>query len=187
MEVTDLLDPQEGEAVLDFCAAPGGKSGHIAELMAGTGRVLACDVSEHRLSRVNSNVERLELTNVETRLIERDGSRDPTGPFDAALVDAPCSNTGVLAKRPEARWRVKPSDMEELPELQRQLIGRAAKTVRPGGRLVYSTCSIEPEENEAVVAVFLRETPGWRLIEETLTLPQSDRDGGYRALLFRGT
>ena len=187
MLAVDLLDPQEGESVLDFCAAPGGKTGHIAERMAGTGSVLACDVSEHRLSRVNSNVERLELTNVETRLIERDGSRDPAGPFDAALVDAPCSNTGVLAKRPEARWRVKPTDMEELPELQLQLVNRAAKTVRPGGRLVYSTCSIEPEENEAVVARFLRETGGWRLVEDELTLPATDRDGGYRALLFRGT
>ena len=183
---TDLLDPQEGETVLDFCAAPGGKTGHIAERLAGTGNVLATDVSEHRLRRVNSNVERLQLTNVETRLIERDGSRDPVGSFDAALVDAPCSNTGVLAKRPEARWRVRPEDLDELPKLQGELIGRAARCVRPGGRLVYSTCSIEPEENRAVVNAFLARQPQWRMVSDRLHLPSGPGDGGYQALLFRG-
>ena len=187
MRAVDLLDPQDGETVLDFCAAPGGKTGHIAERLAGSGRVIATDVSPHRLKRVNSNIERLQLTNVETRVIERDGSRDPVGSFDAALIDAPCSNTGVLAKRPEARWRVRPEDLDELPKLQQELIRRAARTVRPGGRLVYSTCSIEAEENQAVVDAFLSSQPQWKRVEQSLYLPSGPGDGGFHALLVRST
>ena len=187
MLAVDLLDPQEGEAILDFCAAPGGKTGHIAERLGETGSVLATDVSEHRLKRVNSNIERLEFTNVSTQLIERDGSRDPVGSFDAALVDAPCSNTGVLAKRPEARWRIQPKDLDELPPLQVSLLKRAGRCVRLGGRMVYSTCSIEREENRGVVDAFLAGTPGWRLVSDETYLPTGPGDGGYQALLFRGT
>lgn len=182
--VAAALAPKPGWAVLDRCAAPGGKSTHLAELMGDVGRVVACDVDERKLETVRTLASRLKLKSVETVLLARD-EPPPAGPFDAALVDAPCSNTGVLGRRPEVRWRVTPDDLAELVPLQRRLLGESLDRVRPGGAAVYATCSIEPEENGGVVRAVLAERPDWRIDFERDAVPGRPADGGYLARLVR--
>jgi 16S rRNA (cytosine967-C5)-methyltransferase len=112
-------------------------------------------------------------------------SAAPTGGFDAALVDAPCLNTGVLARRPEVRWRIQPSDLDELAAIQGGLLARAAGLVRPGGRMVYSTCSLEAEENDGVVSGFLKSNAAWHLVRRDFLLPAADHDGAFWAWLAK--
>ena len=185
MGAAELLAPQPGERILDLCAAPGGKSAHLAELSADKATIIACDVSEVRLRRVTQTVERLGLTSIEPTLIARDGSDLPTGPFDAVLVDVPCSNTGVLSRRPEARWRFREADLQELVQLQTRLLLNAFDLVRPGGRVIYSTCSVEPEETSDLIASVTSAVEGLMCVHQTLQLPGNPADGAYRALLTR--
>jgi 16S rRNA (cytosine967-C5)-methyltransferase len=180
MRVASALNPSPGDTVLDLCAAPGGKTTHLAELMRDAGRVIACDIDGERLQTVAALAQRLGLVSVER------GEAAPLGPFDAALVDVPCSNTGVLGKRPEARWRQRPDDLGQLTALQTRLLRLATERVRPGGCVVYSTCSIEPEENRGVVEAVLRQTPDLRLEAEEEAVPGRPADGGYWARLRRG-
>lgn len=179
LRVASALAPQPGETVLDLCAAPGGKTTHLAELMRNSGRIIACDVDARRLRTVAELAQRLGLTIVETCLISADGAGLPAGPFDCVLADVPCSNTGVLGKRPEARWRLRPNDLRHLTMLQTRLLRLARKHVRPGGAMVYSTCSIEPEENHQVVEAMLRESLDLRLEAEEDAVPGHPADGGY--------
>jgi 16S rRNA (cytosine967-C5)-methyltransferase len=183
MRVASALEPKPGETVLDLCAAPGGKTTHLAELMNDTGRILACDVDEARLRTVTTLAERLGLTNIETYRLQ--GEDVPMGPFDRAMVDVPCSNTGVLGKRPEARWRLRPDDLRQLTALQSRLLRLACERVRPGGVVVYSTCSIEPEENRQLVECVLRACPNMRREAEEEALAGRPADGGYWARLRR--
>ncbi len=185
MRIVDLLDPKPGEQILDLCAAPGGKSTHAAERMRDEGSVLACDLSLKRLRLVDDSARRLGLSSIETRPVSDDPRSIPDGPFDGAVVDAPCSNMGVLGKRPEARWRLTENDFIELPALQLRLLSAACGRVRPGGRCVYSTCSIDALENEGVVREFLKASPQWSLEREHASLPGEPADGGYVALLRR--
>ncbi|QDT67008.1 16S rRNA (cytosine(967)-C(5))-methyltransferase RsmB [Calycomorphotria hydatis] len=185
MHAAHTLSPEPGMSVLDLCAAPGTKSSHLAELMHNEGEIIACDVNRDRLRRISQNVARLGHDCITVQRIERDGSDIPEGPFDAILVDAPCSNTGVLGKRPEARWRVSPDEIRELAELQQRLLSQALERAKPGGRVLYSTCSIEPEENEQVVSAVLTGRDDWRLESSRLFLPGDPSDGGFQALLVR--
>jgi len=186
MRVGSTLAPQAGETVLDLCAAPGGKTTHLAELMRNTGRIVACDVDEARLQTVADLARRLGLSIIETCRVHAVDSADvPPGPFDRVLVDVPCSNTGVLGKRPEARWRLRPEDLRQLVALQTRLLRTAIKRVRPGGILVYSTCSIEPEENRQVVETVLKATPDLRLEASENAVPGQPADGGFWARLRR--
>jgi 16S rRNA (cytosine967-C5)-methyltransferase len=187
MHAAHLLAPGPGEAILDLCAAPGTKTTHLAELMQNRGRIVATDVSPERLARVAENCRRLGIEIVEPQIIREDSVDAPAGPFDAALVDVPCSNTGVLGKRPEARWRISPADLVELPEIQKRLLAAACERVLPGGRVAYSTCSLEPEENADVVRWLLARDDRFRLREERLHLPGAPADGAYQALLERGS
>jgi 16S rRNA (cytosine967-C5)-methyltransferase len=188
-----LLNVRSGERVLDFCAAPGGKSIVFAQHTGDRGEVLACDTSPERIRRITESVRRLRLTGIRTHLIRTSDISDPdlTREFDAALVDVPCSNTGVIARRPEARLGLSAKKLKSLVRLQAVLLRRAAASVRSGGRLVYSTCSIEPEENEQIVDKFLAENAEWTKRNACLTLPNwgprlSDwRDGGFAVLLTR--
>lgn len=180
--VAALLNPQPGWTVLDRCAAPGGKSTHIAELMGDHGRVVACDVDEGKLTTVRMLAKRLGLHAIETVRLDRD-QPVPAGQYDAAVVDVPCSNAGVLHRRPEARWRVGPRDLAELVLLQTRLLLDAAKNVKVGGVVVYSTCSIEPEENAGVVRAAANSRPGLSVEEEVEAAPGEPSDGGYRARL----
>jgi 16S rRNA (cytosine967-C5)-methyltransferase len=173
--VVDLLDPQPGELVLDVCAAPGGKTAAISERLGERGGVLALDRHAGRLGLVARGVRRLGLDNVHS--LQRDASQSLTDLpvewldklelansetlgqqpllFDRVLVDAPCSGLGTLRRNPDARWRLSPGSPAELARIQRAILGQAAAVLRPGGCLVYSTCTLHPEENERVVKAFL--------------------------------
>jgi 16S rRNA (cytosine967-C5)-methyltransferase len=187
MAVAPALAPPAGGRVLDLCAAPGGKTTHLAELMRDQGRVLACDVDDERLRTVAELCRRLGVTCVEAvRLHPERNEEPPPGPFDAALVDVPCSNTGVLGRRPEVRWRLRPGDFRHLVPLQTRLLLQAADRVRPGGAVVYSTCSVEPEENRGVVDAVLRALAELTLEAESEQVPGRPADGGYWARLRRG-
>jgi 16S rRNA (cytosine967-C5)-methyltransferase len=168
------LDPQPGETILDLCAAPGGKTTHIAQLMGQRGRLVARDSQPERLKRLQENCRRLGAACV-------DFSAAP-GAFDRILVDAPCSNTGVLRRRVEARWRVQSEEIGRLSQAQSALLSKAARELKPGGTLVYSTCSLEPEENEEVARKFLKEQPSFTLVNEQQLLPFIEGvDGAYVA------
>jgi 16S rRNA (cytosine967-C5)-methyltransferase len=168
-----------GATVADVCAAPGGKS---VELARAAGIVYASDLSFARLRRVRENIERLELENVIAFVA--DARRPATRQVDLLLLDAPCTGTGTFRRHPDARWRLKASDLAVLGVLQRDLLRASAKTVKVGGLLVYSTCSIEPEENDAQVESFLRESPDWHLEPPPAgTVPASVVDGGYLRVL----
>jgi 16S rRNA (cytosine967-C5)-methyltransferase len=155
--VVRLLDPQPDETVLDACAAPGGKALYAASRMQGRGRVLAYDVHPGRIRLVSQAAGTLGLTNVVAEAADlRDlAGQQPPPAADRVLLDVPCSGLGVLAKRADLRWQRTPEDMAELVALQDDLLDAAAALVRPGGVLVYSTCTIEPEENEDRVSAFL--------------------------------
>jgi 16S rRNA (cytosine967-C5)-methyltransferase len=181
MAVAAALAPAPGSRVLDLCAAPGGKATHLAELMGDEGLVVACDVDERRLRTVEELARRLGLKSVRTGHVHPDGGGVPPGPFDAVLVDASCSNTGVLGRRPEVRWRLKPDDLRHLTAMQTHLLRLAVGRVRPGGAVVYSTCSIEPEENRGVIEAVLGAAPGVVCEAEQESMPGRPADGGYWA------
>lgn len=185
MAASELLAPQPGESVLDLCAAPGTKTTHLAELMNNDGRIIAADIDGRRIRRIEENATRLGLSIIEPLRIPEDLSDVPNGPFDAALVDVPCSNTGVLGKRPEVRTRLQPTEIEELATLQLRLLEAAASQIRRGGRLVYSTCSIEPEENSGVISSFLKAHEDFEEVETHDFIPGRPSDGGFQALLRR--
>jgi len=189
MRVADLLAPQSGERIADLCAAPGGKSTAIAELMADRGEVWCMDLTSEKLRKVEENAQRLGLRSIRTVVGDalRAEERLGTIQFDRVLVDAPCSNTGVLRRRPEVRWRLKGSDIGRLARKQLALLTAAGALVRRGGVLVYSTCSIEPEENDGVVKAFLSACARFTLDKEILFFPhRSGCDGGYAARMASG-
>lgn len=184
--VAHVLNPQTGERVLDACAAPGSKTTHLAALAEDRARVVAGDLHAHRLRVVREAASRQGLRSI--RLVRFDAERAlPFGDdvFDRVLVDAPCTGTGTLRHNPEIRWRVAPEDIRELSERQRRILSEAARVLRPGGRLVYSTCSVEREENEEVMADFLRARTDFRQLgDATRTWPhRDDTDGFYVAAL----
>jgi 16S rRNA (cytosine967-C5)-methyltransferase len=191
--VVDLLDPQPGDRILDTCAAPGTKTAAIAERLNGEGHVLALDRHPRRLQLVGRGMRRLEVGGVAT--LERDATKPlddlgaPDGPFDRILVDAPCSGLGALRRNPDARWRIRPDDLEALSKIQRGILESAAGVLRPGGSLVYSTCTITPEENELVIKGFLATRPGWKIAgrDEAPAVLQEliDDDGTLRLLPHR--
>ena len=185
MRASELLAPKPGERILDLCAAPGGKSAHLAELSDDKATIIACDVAEGRLDRVTENADRLQLASIEPTLIERDSTNIPEGPYDAVLIDVPCSNTGVFARRPEARWRFKENDLEELVHLQTRLLLTAYDLIRPGGRIVYSTCSVEPEETTMLIESVTSEVQSLVCDSQSLQLPGSPTDGAFQALLTK--
>lgn len=157
--VAPALTPLPGQRIIDLCAAPGGKTTHISELMRDEGQVIAVDVHENKLNLVRESAGRLGIGIIET--VVGDGRAMPgrLAPADAVLVDAPCSGLGVLRRRPDLRWRPREAALRPLAEQQRQLLGAAAALTRPGGVIVYSTCSTEPEETTAVVKQFLATHP----------------------------
>ena len=176
-----------GMAVLDFCAAPGTKTTHLAQLMGNRGSILAVDVSARKLQRIDDNCSRLGVTIVTTVPGEQVGSLDVES-FDLVLADVPCSNTGVLSRRAEARWRFDEHLLAKLKSDARLLAIAAGAFVRPGGRLVYSTCSIEPDECGEIAEGIRRRDPRMKLTYEKLTLPDGAEDptqwhdGGYVAV-----
>ena len=184
MHAARLLNPHPKQNVLDLCAGPGTKSTQLAELMLDQGRVVATEIVDFRLDQVEENAERLGYECIETLLIDRHEPEVDFGPFDAILVDAPCSNTGVLGKRPEARWRFSSDEIEELNDIQHHLLNVAAShLVEEQGRIVYSTCSIDSRENEELIADWVDKHPDFVCSEMKLILPNKKHDGGFSALL----
>lgn len=152
-----LLDPQAGDRVIDLCAAPGGKTTFIGELMRNIGEIVAVDRYDTRLNLVKIACQRLGIAN--THYITADAATVEATPADRVLVDAPCSGFGVLAKKPDARWRREPEDLRKLVQIQCDILENGAKLVKPGGILVYSTCTTEPEENFDLIKRFLEHHP----------------------------
>ncbi len=193
----ELLAPKPGQSVLDLCAAPGGKAFEMAQKMAGRGRIVAVDLPGARIHRLRENLDRLATDSLETHILEQDLttlSADSFKPhqlpvhYDAVMLDAPCSNTGVIQRRADVKWRLRPEDIKQCAKLQQQLLHSAARFVRPGGRLAYSTCSIEPAENRQLVDAFLASKSGqaFKQISETLALPwECGHDGASVFLLER--
>ncbi len=183
-EAVALLDIAPGQSVLDFCAAPGGKTAQVAWHLNGTGRLVAQEVNPKRLVRLKENLARLRLDSVEvTQSVAGIGGRTV---FDRVLVDAPCSNTGVLRRRPDARWRWSVDHLKQLVGLQAQILDAAAAHVAPGGRLVYSTCSNEPEENCEQVAAFLARHEDFTEIERRESVPfETGHDGAFACAMER--
>jgi 16S rRNA (cytosine967-C5)-methyltransferase len=176
------LSPRPQETILDMCAAPGGKTTFIAQLMQNRGRLVAQDNQPDRLSLIEQNCQRLGVTCVQTA--EASLRADTLEKFDRILVDAPCSNTGVLRRRVDLRWRIRPEEIERLSPTQLEILNQAAPRLKPGGTLIYSTCSLEPEENSDLVQRFLATHPQFRLERERQLLPFTDRvDGAYVATL----
>jgi 16S rRNA (cytosine967-C5)-methyltransferase len=179
------LAPRPGEAVLDLCAAPGGKLTFLAALMGNQGELVAHDAAPERLRLVEENCARLGVTcarPVPPAFFQENRSAT----FDRILIDAPCSNTGVMGRRVDLRWRIRPEEIQRLSRQQLDLLRQAAGHLKPGGVLVYSTCSLEPEENGCIVKEFLAEHPEFRLERERELLPFQDHvDGAYVVRLSR--
>jgi len=175
-----VLDAQPGETVLDLCAAPGGKTTFLAQLMRNRGRIVASDLDLTRLKLIRDNCARLGVKIAEPRLVD---AAQPEV-FDRILVDAPCSNTGVMRRRVDLRWRIQAAEIARLRATQIELLGQAAARLAPGGVIVYSTCSLEPEENGEVVKQFLASHAQFELETERQLRPFADGvDGAYVARL----
>ncbi|MGA0607885.1 RsmB/NOP family class I SAM-dependent RNA methyltransferase [Phenylobacterium sp. VNQ135] len=199
--VAMLVDARPGERAVDFCAGAGGKTLALATQMENRGHVVACDVSEARLKRAAQRFRNAGLHNIQTRVLS--GERDPwvkrhKGGFDRVLVDAPCSGTGTWRRNPDARWRSH-DGLEALTTLQANILDSAARLVKPGGRLVYATCSLVPEENERQVEAFLAAHPDFQVLPQeavadsahpaylSLTPARHGTDGFFAAVLTRVT
>src|SRR5213592_86891 len=187
----ELLDPKPGERILDATAAPGGKTGYIAQLMENLGTIVACDRDPDRLEILKENMSRLGVRIVQ--IVHHDWRRDHVppeiasrAPFDRIVVDAPCTNTGVMRRRADLRWRLRPTDFDRMQQQQIEIARAVIPLLKANGVLVYSTCSLEPEENEQLERRLLDSSPALRLIEEKHSLPFRDRfDGAFAAKLIR--
>ncbi len=196
MLVARVLAPEPGETVLDLCAAPGGKSTHLAALMGGTGQVVAVERDRRRAGALLRTAQRLHADNVRVELADAAQARPEGAVFDRVLVDPPCSGLGTLQARPDLRWRMERSRLAELQRTQAVILAAGADAVRPGGVLVYSTCTISATENELRIAAFLDDNhdfelddlggelpalrhPSPRARETVLTLPHRDRTAGF--------
>lgn len=184
------LSPQPGSLVIDACSAPGGKTTHLAQLMENRGKIIAADIHRHKMELIRENAERLGIDIIETVLTDaRQLQEKFTEAADYILLDAPCSGLGVLRRRPEIRWRKKPETINELHQLNRDLLAQVAKCLKPGGRLVYSTCTITAEENQEVVEEFVQNNPDFQFGDILNFLPPdlpgfNDKKGlGYIQLL----
>lgn len=184
MLIAQTLAPKAGERVLDYCAAPGGKTTHLAALMQNKGEILACDLYEQRVGLIASTAKRTGASIVQAMIHDGTKSLARENYFDKILVDAPCSGTGVLRRKVDARWTKEYEQLASLVTLQRALLQSAYACLKPGGRLVYSTCSLEQEENEKNIQWFLEQEPTAELIPFTISGPkQRDQNEGYFTIL----
>ncbi len=172
MLVAHVLSPQPGNKVYDVCAGLGGKTTHLAQIMDNRGSIIAGDIYEHKLKLIRQSAAQLGITIIET-LLKNALNIGPEhhGVYDKVLVDAPCSGLGVLRRRPDARWKKTPEDILILARLQREILQQAVKTVRKGGRIIYSTCTIEAEENEELISKFVRDEATVKTFDLATVLP----------------
>lgn len=180
MLVVDMLDPKPGDFVIDACAAPGGKSLAIAEKMRNSGQIIAWDIYRRKLTIVNKEAERLGIDIINTKTW--DASRVDSSlvsKADKVLVDAPCSGLGVVRRKPEIKYKKLTTDILELPKKQLAILSASSKYVKPGGILVYSTCTISKEENQRVIRDFLRRNPSFSKVESLQLLPNINNSDGF--------
>jgi 16S rRNA (cytosine967-C5)-methyltransferase len=186
-----MLNPQPGWVILDLCAAPGTKTTQLAEATGDSAKIMATDIDSRRLEKVRENTTRLGMESINIapykELLNSQFSIQ-NSKFDCVLLDVPCSNTGVLARRVEARYRIGPEAVKELTRIQGRLLKAAAEMLKPGGKICYSTCSIQKTENGGQIMDFLKQNQNFSLESEQLTLPSAegfDHDGGYVAILTK--
>jgi len=187
-----ILKPQPGWTILDLCAAPGVKTTQLAEATGDSATIIATDIDAERLKKVKENTTRLGINSVNIVSYEEilnSKFQIPNSKFDCVLLDVPCSNTGVLARRIEVRYRIKPKAIKKLTKTQSKLLATAAPMVKPHGKICYSTCSVQKDENSNLVRDFLQKNQNFELKSEKLTLPLADEcfdhDGGYMAILTK--
>ncbi|MEM6251638.1 MAG: 16S rRNA (cytosine(967)-C(5))-methyltransferase [Cyanobacteria bacterium P01_D01_bin.156] len=201
--VSYLVDPQPGETIIDACGAPGGKTTHLAEMMGDQGRVLGCDRTSSRLNKIRQNAKRLKLNSIETVMGDSRAHPEFKGIADRVLLDVPCSGLGTLHRHADARWRQTPDSIEGLTMLQRQLLESAMHWVKPSGVLVYSTCTLHPDENQNLIQAFLGDHSDWTIdtsgIDSSIALfvtkegwatvwpHKQDMDGFFMVRLRRST
>ena len=183
--VAPLLDPQPGERIADACAGAGGKTLHLAALMKNKGKILALDIHDYKLNELKIRTRRAGVDIVETRVIDSSKViKRLADSFDRVLLDVPCSGMGVLRRNPDSKWKLNPEEIQKMQSLQKEILGSYSKMVKPGGILVYATCSLLPSENQKQVEAFMGE--GWTLLQEIVVLPDEGRgDGFYAAKLKR--
>ncbi len=162
-----ILDPKEGQNVLDACSAPGGKTTYMAEIMKNHGKIDAWDIHEHRLKLIEENCKRLGITIVNTQINDATKVIDNSIKYDKILLDVPCLGIGVIKRKPDIKWQRKPEDVIEISKIQNQILENCAKKLKKGGELVYSTCSILKEENENIIEKFLVKNQDFEIIKIT--------------------
>lgn len=187
MTVARLLNPTAGEFVIDACAAPGGKSTHLAELMQNRGRIIAADIYETKIEHIKDNAQRLGIKIIEPCLIDaRELGKKFSAQADKVLVDAPCSGLGVLRRKADLRWKKNLDELNNLPAMQLEILSSAAETLKRGGILVYSTCTVTRRENQDVIEKFLASHENFQLVEMKTLLPHvTNTDGFFSAKLIR--
>lgn len=180
MMVGKVINPKENSLVMDVCSAPGGKSTHLATLMNNTGKVVARDIFEHKLKLINSTVDRLGLTNVEVEISDASKvDEDCINKFDYVLTDVPCSGLGIIRRKPEIKYKEK-AELKDLPIIQKTILENASKYVKTGGILVYSTCTIQDNENINVVEAFLEENDDFELVPiDEVKVDLENQEKGY--------
>jgi 16S rRNA (cytosine967-C5)-methyltransferase len=184
--LAQLVGAKRGEMVIDFCAGAGGKTLAMAAMMASTGRLYAIDVNERRLDNLGPRLARSGASNVQTMRIDSESDSKLNkfaGKADRVLVDAPCSGLGTLKRNPDLKWRQNPGSIKELISMQKSILAAASRLVRPGGRLVYATCSLLAEENEKVAEHFLATQSGWSVVPSSLRNTEPDESKPYAVLL----
>lgn len=172
MMVGRIFDPKPGEFIVDVCSAPGGKTTHIAELMGNRGQIIARDIHEHKIRLINEASSRLGIDIIKAEIFdasEQDASL--TDKADRVLVDAPCTGLGIIRRKPDIKWARNSNDLNEIVKLQEKILNASSKYVKPGGVLVYSTCTIEPQENEEMVKKFLKDNKEYTMEDISKQLP----------------
>lgn len=185
MQAAQWASPGEGSYIIDVCAAPGGKAIHLAEMLRGTGHVEARDLSEYKIGLIRENILRSGMTNIEAvQMDARLRDEASVGKADIVIADLPCSGLGVLGRKPDLKYKMTKDTQQELVKLQREILSVSAEYVKPGGTLVYSTCTIHKEENEGNAAWFARQFPEFCLRRERQTIPGRDSGDGFYIAMF---
>lgn len=186
MQVAEWADPKAGDVIIDVCAAPGGKSIHLAEKLDGTGMVEARDLTEYKVELLQENIERSGLTNICAR-VQDATVKDPAsvGKADIVIADLPCSGLGILGRKPDLRYKMTPKMQEDLVKLQREILKVVCEYVKPSGKLLYSTCTVHKAENEDNTAWFQKEHPEFHLQKEKQMLPGIDVGDGFYIAMFQ--
>ena len=186
MQVALWAEPKKGDSVIDVCAAPGGKAIHMAELLRGTGYVEARDLTEYKVNLIRENIMRSGLLNIEAKCQDATVfDSESVNKADIVIADLPCSGLGVLGKKPDLKYKMTESMQKELEQLQRKILSVVQAYVKPGGRLLYSTCTINRGENEENARWFVNQYPEYHMVKDRQMLPGIDAGDGFYIAMFQ--